>query len=301
MRSDYARALEQFEQALELWLDISGVVAFDTCITLGHILGNLGRMSEALAHFARAEELSRLNGQEFRYRQKPTGEGWVLRELGAVDAAIELDRSAVARAREAGARFSELSHGIDLAQDYLFAGDIASAVLALSRARELLSDPELGALPYDVHGATLRYLVAESLTGLAQKRFELAGASAAELLRASARYDSAKYAASAHWLLALVSRAEGQPLRAEQQLNDALSLLVERPAPLLAWQLHAELAELELARGARDAAARSRAAARAIVSAIAASIERAELRQAFSSSPRVRAVLRFDAALPAAG
>lgn len=301
LRSDYARALAQFEQALELWLDLSGVVAFDTCITLGHVLGNLGRMSEALAHFARAEELSRLNGQEFRYRQKPTGEGWVLRELGAFDAAIDLDRRAAARAREDGARFCELSHTIDLAQDYLAASDLGAAETALSRARELLADPEIDALPYDAHGAKLRYLVAESLAGLGRKQLVPAKSAAEELLLASARYDSSKYAASARWLLALVSRAEGEPARAEGQLSHALSLLVERPAPLLTWKLHAELAELELARGATEAAARSSAAARAIVSAIAASIERSELRQTFTSSPRIRAVLGDEAALPAAG
>jgi len=301
LRSDYARALEQFEQALELWLDISGVVAFDTCITLGHILGNLGRLTDALAQFARAEELSRRNGQEFRYRQKPSGEGWVLRELGAVEAALDLDRRAVARARDAGARFSELSHSIDLAQDHLAAGELESAVSALARAGELLSDPDLEALPYDIHGANLRYLTAESLVELARRRFERARDAAQELLCAAARYDSAKYTAYARYLLALVSRAAGDASGAEQQLRVALEPLVDRPAPLLAWKIHAELAELELARGASDAAARSLAAAREILSAIAARIERADLRQTFLASPRVRAVLGAETALPQTG
>jgi len=295
MRSDYARALEQFELALELWLGISGVVAFDTCITLGHVLGNLGRMSQALGYFARAEELSRRNGQELRYRQKPSGEGWVLRELGAVQAALEFDRQALARARHAGARFSERSHAIDLALDELAAGAPDEAAPALDRARELLADPRVGALPYDLHGARLRLLVAESLAGLARKRLDLARASAEELLSAAARYDSAKYTATAHWLLAAVCRPLGEPARAEQELEKALEVLAERPAPLLAWKLHAELAELQLERGAKDAGGASLAAARELLRGIAGGIEPAELRRTFVGSPRVSAVLHSEA------
>jgi hypothetical protein len=98
-----------------------------------------------------------------------------------------------------------------------------------------------------------------------------------------------------------VSRAADDPSGAEQQLRVALEPLVDRPAPLLAWKIHAELAELELARGASDAAARSLAAARDILSAIAARIERADLRQTFLAAPWVRAVLGAQTALPQTG
>jgi tetratricopeptide (TPR) repeat protein len=291
LRSEYQPALESFQNALALWLDVSGVMSVDTCQTLGHILGNLGRMSEALGAYARAAELARRNGQEFRHRQQPSGVGWILRELGAFQAAVAADQRAIESARAAGARYCELSQLIDLGADQLAAGAPELASLALERARQLLGESSLRALPYDLHGAKLRLLAAESLAHRARAEPERARRAAEELLLMAGLYDSAKYKATAQRLFAGVSRVENDLSAAEQQLGAALESLSERPVPILAWRIQAELAGLQLGRGALDLAHSSFGAARQIVLQIAGSIEQVDLRQSFLDSAEVRNVL----------
>lgn len=290
LRSDYAAALEAFEQALALYLDLSGVMSVSNYQELARVQANLGHLSAALLSYQRAERLARDNGQEYRLREQPSRLGWIWRELGDVQRAIACDQEAIERARQQGAAFSELSHLIDLAEDHLQAGAPSLAESALVGARRLLSSGQVRAFPCDLNGVRLRLLDAECCLERAMGSWARARERAGELHGEASRLLWPKYVALAHAQLARVARALGDTAAARHELGEALEILAAHPVPVVTWKVYAELGSLEAELGGAAKASEAFQSAYGIVRAIAEEVADPALRQGFWSSPAVRAV-----------
>lgn len=167
--------------------------------------------------------------------------GWILRNLGAVEAADEANRQGL----ESASRFAssqpkvsteQRAHGLlDLASGRLQAGD-------LDAARSYLAQVE--PLQRVEHALRWRHeLRARLLSGrlaLAEGAFEDAQASAAHLAEEAGRLGVARYLAVARLLEALALAAAGEAVD-----RDELSRLLEalpQLAGLEAWWLTAEVA-----------------------------------------------------------
>jgi DNA-binding winged helix-turn-helix (wHTH) protein/tetratricopeptide (TPR) repeat protein len=289
-KSDYGAALTAFEQSLALYLDVSGTMSVSNYQELARVQANLGQMSAALLSYQRAERLARDNGQEFRLREQPSRVGWIWRELGDVQGAITGDQEAIERARQQGARFSELSHLIDLARDHLQAGAPSLAESALAVARRLLSSGEVRAFPCDLNGARLQLLDAECCLERARGSWADAQKRAEELLAQADRLLWPKYVALARAQLARVARALGHAATARRELGEALQILAAHPVPVVTWKVYAELGSLEAELGGTAKAREAFQAAHEIVRTIAEDVADVAARQGFWSSPEVRAV-----------
>jgi len=111
-----------------------------------------------------------------------------------------------------------------------------------------------------------------------------------ERLHATAtEHEVHKYIAVAHQLNAKLALADGDLAEAEKQFDAALTELGNYPAPLVAWKVHAQRAQLKLqmndAAGAQEPSAR----AQEIVNSIAANVH--DQRNKFLSDTPTRAVL----------
>lgn len=288
LSSEYAKALDCYERALELWLDISGVVSVNCYQYLARVRGNLGLISAALASYEAAATLARQNGQEFRWIRYPSGVGWLLREVGAWEQAIETDRAAVARARRHGSRFSELSHAVDLGQTYVDAGQLEAARGALDAARALSRTGDVSALPEQLFGVELRMMVAQAALLERLGRLGEAEQCAERLLEAVdfGREQRRKYAALAHWQLARLARVNGRAADARRAIGAALELLDSYPVPIVTWKVHAEHAQLEASLGNTATASAARDRADQLVRFIGSEINDPALRELFFASAK---------------
>src|SRR5262249_28239790 len=66
----------------------------------GMVLGNRGRLSEALAVLRQAVELAERHGEGFWLSRLPNTLGWLYRELGDLETALRLDAESARLARE---------------------------------------------------------------------------------------------------------------------------------------------------------------------------------------------------------
>jgi len=135
-----------------------------------------------------------------------------------------------------------------------------------------------------LQAATSEYWLAEGDLAQATKY-------ARRLLDVAAQYESRKYVAWAHKLLAGIAIAQGDATRAEAEFSTALEKLRERPVPLVAWKIYAALGRLRDSRSDRPSARLAFAQASTIVQGIAASVNDDDLRTKFLNSPAVQEVL----------
>jgi hypothetical protein len=97
--------------------------------------------------------------------------------------------------------------------------------------------------------------------------------------------------AEAHQLLAQIAMAEGDPAAAEGQLNSAIQILREFPAPLAAWKTHLAMGRLQAQLGRSAAAQAAFSEAASVIRYIAGNVADERLRQIFLSSPMVQEAL----------
>jgi tetratricopeptide (TPR) repeat protein len=105
------------------------------------------------------------------------------------------------------------------------------------------------------------------------------------LLEKATHHTARKYMADAHKLLGQIAFAEGDSAGAEAELNAAIQILQEFPAPLAAWKIHLAMGRLQAQLGRRNAARAAFAEAASIIRYIARNVDDERLRQIFLSSP----------------
>src|SRR5262249_16592024 len=110
----------------------------------GMVLGNRGRLSEALAVLRQAVELAERHGEGFWLSRLPNTLGWLYRESGDVETALRREAESARLAREkdasdtaqAGLAGAANAH-INLAYDHLGLGEPARALEHLRQAEGL--------------------------------------------------------------------------------------------------------------------------------------------------------------------
>ena len=164
---------------------------------LGFSLANQGRISEALSCMNEALALGRRNENRIVLARAPNGIGWIHREIGILQTAIEHDEAGVETARSAGATEAEANALINLVYDYTLAGERAKAMATMQRV-DSLYDRELWNRWrfYDV-----RQQAAGAEYWLAGGDLERAEEHARRLLTNAQRYGVPKYTAVAHRIL----------------------------------------------------------------------------------------------------
>jgi Flp pilus assembly protein TadD len=97
----------------------------------------------------------------------------------------------------------------------------------------------------------------------------------------------------AHTMLAKIAIGEGDLTAAEAELNSAVAILHEFPAPLVAWKTWSMLGRVYAALRQENAARAAHRQAASIIGQIAANVSDEHLRGIFLGSPAVQEVLAF--------
>jgi tetratricopeptide (TPR) repeat protein len=248
-------------------------------------------MSEALATLNEGIELGRRNDELYQKSKWPNSIGWIHRELGDFDHAIEHDRAGVEIARQHQVLEAEINSVINLGCDYTQQGKREKSPAAFRKAEAMLQRDEWMRWRFN-----LRLQAGQAEYWLAQGNPEQAKEYAGRLLETASHYEARKYIAVAHKLLAEVAIARGDLTAGETQLNAALDQLREFPAPLVAWRVFAALGRLRLQMGESASAREAFAQAAKIVGQIAANVSDKKLQATFLNSALVREVLEGSAA-----
>jgi tetratricopeptide (TPR) repeat protein len=286
-QSEYERAEEMLSEALSLSSELrDGFMVLFCLFFLGLTRGNLGRMSEALATLNEASELGRRNGERYQTLKVPNSIGWIHRELGDLDHAIEHDGAGVEIARQHQVLEAEINSVINLGYDYTHQGEREKSPPAFREAEAMLERDGWLRWRFNLRlqGGSAEYWLTQGDLGRAEE-------CARRLLQAATHHGVPKYIAVAHKLLAEVAVARGEWAVAESELNTALDWLNRYPVPIVAWKTYAALGRVRLQLGDNQAARAAFAQAAAIVQKIAANVNDEDLRATFLSSAAVREVL----------
>jgi len=282
-QSEYATAEKLYREAITMASELSD--AFKTLKShyfLTLTLANLGRISEALEVLKRAVEIARRNGASYWSSRVPNCLGWIHRELQDFEGALAHDRNGAEMARSVGVLEAEANSVINLVVDRFQTGDAAETELNLQRAESILAQDRWMRWRFEMRLSAAR---AEQT---------LSRPDALALLEEATHHSVRKYMAEAHRLLAQVAIAEGDPAAAEAELNCALQILRDFPAPLVAWKTHLAMGRLQAQLGRCQAARAAFAEAAAVIRYIAGNVDDERLREIFLSSPPVREALAVD-------
>jgi tetratricopeptide (TPR) repeat protein len=283
-RSEYEEAVCRGDEALERAQKLDGSFnIFPGLFQRGFALGNLGRLSEALATLEEGRRLAELNGDRYWLCRFPNTLGWLYRELHDLESALRLDTEGVHLAREVGFSKAEANSHINLGHDYLWLGEPARALEHLHEAQRF----------YD-GGVFLRWrfnirLQAE-LASHAAARGDLtrAASHAVTSLQQAEKVAARKHMAWAHKLLADIAALEERMEDARRHQETALHILAGHPCPVIEWRILKAAADV--ARRLHDDATADqfRGRAQAVVQALADSVRDGNLRQRFLASQPIR-------------
>jgi tetratricopeptide (TPR) repeat protein/tRNA A-37 threonylcarbamoyl transferase component Bud32 len=286
-QSEYKCAEETLTPAASVASELrDGFSLLNGLLVLGWTLGNLGRMSEALAALHEAMDMAQRNGDRFFFARLPNSFGWIYHELQDFDRAFEHNQQGVEIAHGWQILEPESNSLINLGYDYLHTGESEKTLPAFREAEIIFKRDALGRWRYNI-----RLQAGQAEYWLAQGNPEQAAEYAHRLLEIATHYEARKYIAVAHKLLAEVAIARGELAEAEAEFNAALDLLREYPVPIVAWKVYAALGRLRLQLGESQAAREAFTQAMAIINQIAASVNDDQLRATFLNSPAVREVL----------
>jgi DNA-binding winged helix-turn-helix (wHTH) protein/tetratricopeptide (TPR) repeat protein len=276
-QSEYATAERLYREAITMASELSD--AFKTLKShyfLTLTLANLGRISEALEVLNRAVEMARRNGNSYWATRVPNCLGWIHRELQDYEGALAHDRNGAATARSAGVVEAEVNSVINLTIDHFQAADRQKTDSSIRAAESILAKDEWMRWRFE-----MRLQAARAEQSLSRPE-------ALALLEKATHHRARKYMADAHRLLARIAMAEGDSGGAEAELNTAIQILQEFPAPLAAWKIHLAMGRLQAQLGRRDAVRAAFAEAASIIRYIAGNVDDERLRQIFLSSDMVR-------------
>ena len=265
-----------------------GFEAFAVRLLQGMARANLGRMSEALSDLEHAQVFAGRNGDRFWQPRLVSKQGWIHRELAAVEKARELDAKALALARENPSPWTpEVDALLNLCVDGVRAGDRVGAA-------DLLATLEDGTRPRDWFGwmNELRLEAVATEHEAARGAFEATSERASRLESVATRVGARNYLCTAARLRAVVALAgQGDVREAAAKLDRTLTALAPFPAPLETWRARRVLGLLR--RRLRDEAGARRffEAAALDVEAIGQGVHDTALRASFFGSPEVREVL----------
>lgn len=216
----------------------------------------------------------------------PNGIGWIYRELGDLDQAIEYDRESVAIARHHRIVEAEANSLINLGQDYTGRRDGEKTLLAFREAEMIFDRDEWLRWRF----RDIRFHAGAAEHCLSQGDLQTADGHARKLLENATRHGVPKYIAIAHKLFAELAIARDQFTEGKAELSASLEHLRKHPVPIVTWKVYAALGRLRFKVGQVQSARAAFAQAASIIDSIAAGINDDRLRSIFLSSEPVHEV-----------
>jgi len=264
-------------------------LVFQMFVGLSHV--HVGRPSDGLRVFDEAIESARRNGDRFWLPRLVSQKGFVHRELLALDKAREYDAESLRLAQESGVEWApEADALLNLCVDHVREGNVERAEILLTELQKKIAENDW--LRW-IDELRLRTAAAEHWG--ARGQWDRAAETAALLGDHARALGALHYVCSAERVRLTAALAEKRDLEgAVVRLKEAIDALRDRPVPFETWTAwgvlalaHRELGRDDLARAARDAAARD-------VRTIADNVHDEDLRRTFLESPRVREVLEAE-------
>jgi tetratricopeptide (TPR) repeat protein len=286
-QSEYECAREVLLEALNLASDLlHGPLLIQTQFFLGLSLGNMGKISAALAVLWRDLEMARRNGDQYWPAKILNCIAWIYRELENFDEAAKYDLESLHVARANKVREAETNSLINLGYDCSHAADPEKALISFQKAGAILEVDVWSRWIFQI-----RLFAGLATHHLSQRELDEAENYAQLLFKSATHYEARKYIAIAHRLLAEVEIARDELVKANVHLNTAVDLLAAYPVPIVEWKVYSLLGRLRLQLGDRSAGeALERACS--IVQSIAGNVEDEKLRALFLRSPAVERLLR---------
>ena len=286
-QTEYAQALELLDGGVNKTLEVGdNFKHMYGLFMLGMAQANFGKISMALATFNKLGAIAERNGDRAWLVRCPNCVGWIYREMQDVERAVRHDRKGTDMTEKS--EFQEvLAHSlINLSYDYVERGLPEESSSALEKAEEARDRDVWMRWRHNI-----RLQAAQAEHWLARNEATEAERYAHELHRVATLHQSRKYIATAQKILGEIAVMRGLPDEAEREFRNAVALLRQYPAPLVAWKTHAALGRLLIENGAVDSARQTFDEAAAIIKELAANIDDEELRQTFVNSPAVREVI----------
>jgi serine/threonine protein kinase/tetratricopeptide (TPR) repeat protein len=286
-QSEYALSIEKATQARRLASELrDGFLMLTSLFFIGLSQGNQGKMSDSLTTLHEGMKLARKNGDLFWHPRIPNCIGWIHRELQDFDGAHKYDEEGRQIAQHHHVLEAEANSLINLGIDFTHEGDREKTASVFHDVADIFSRDAWFRWRYNI-----RFQAAMAADALRHGEIEKAQEYVTRLLEMATEYESHKYIAVAHQLMAEVEIAKGNSAEAQEYFKRALAELKEYPAPLVEWKTHAASARLKLRMGENDGACEEFARAAEIVNTIAANVRDEELRSRFMNSAAVREVI----------
>jgi serine/threonine protein kinase/tetratricopeptide (TPR) repeat protein len=289
-QTEYESAIECETEARRLASELrDGFLLVTSMFFHGLSLGNLGRMSEALAILEDAISKARRNGDLFWFPRMPNCIGWIHRELQDFEGALRYDEEGLQVGRECHVLEAEANSLINLGIDHTLAGKTDDAATMFDKTHEIFERDKWFRWRYNIRleGATAEHWLRQGDLMKAREFTE-------KLFERANEYKARKYIAVAHKLRAEIAIAEGNPETAREEFETALKVLNDYPVPVVRWRVLAGLGRLLFNMGERDGAQAAFASAREIVEHCAAHVTEESLRSNFLNSQAVQDVMNGE-------
>jgi serine/threonine protein kinase/tetratricopeptide (TPR) repeat protein len=286
-QTEYERAIECEIEARKLASEMrEGFLLLTSLFFHGLSLGNLGRMSQALAMLEDAISKARRNGDLFWFPRMPNCIGWLHRELQDFEGALKYDQEGLHAGREFHVLEAEANSLINLGLDHTIAGKPAETASVFQEAREIFEHDKWFRWRY-----IIRLEAGTAEHWLRQGELTKAKEFTERLFSTASEYKARKYIAVAHRLRAAIAIAEGNPEKAQVDFDEALKVLEDYPAPLVKWRVLADIGRLLSTKGDEQGARRTFASSAEIVNQCAENVTDESLRSVFLNSPAVQEVM----------
>jgi len=252
----------------------------------GMTLFNQGRLSEGIRNLEEGMKLAEKNGERFWLSRFPNTLGWVYRELQDFDAALRFDTEGAKTAHENGYAKPEAYSHVNLAQDYMAAGEMTRVLEHLNRATELFGADVWFRWRYNIRAKAelARYWLLQGDTRKAQQY-------AAESIAIAGPRRVRKHLAWAHKILGDVAMAEERMADAHSEYEKAMGLLDQHHCPLVEWRILRSAADAASARHDFRSADEYQGKCRQVIHGLAESLTEERLRRQFLNSEAIRQAL----------
>lgn len=286
-QTEYQRAIDCEIEARRLASELrDGFLLLTSMFFTGLSLGNLGRMSEAIAILKDAIAMAQRNGDSFWFPRIPNCIGWIHRELQDFEGALKYDQEGLQAGRECQILEAEANSLINLGIDHTQAGDSERTMFAFRQAREIFRRDKWFRWRYNIRleAATAEHWLRQG--DLAQAR-----SFTDRLIATASEYGAHKYIVVGHKLGAQIASAKGDLIAAESYLLTALEELEKYPVPAIKWKVLADMGRLKASQGDVIAAREAFKGAAEIIHRFAGNVDDKQLREVFLNSAAVKEVI----------
>jgi tetratricopeptide (TPR) repeat protein len=287
-QSEYKAAEEKLQPACKLSTELGdSFTLLASLFFLGLSQGNMGRMSEALQTLHKAMDMASRNGDRFWFPRLPNCIGWVHRELGNLEGALQHDEAGIEVARQHNVLEAEANSLININIDHTrLHKDIEKLNQSFAMVDDIFHRDAWFRWRYN-----MRHLASRAEYYIASGHLQEAEEYASKLWTEAEKNDCGKYMAVAKHLLARVA-ADSEDLNVAQEfLGAALEILHQRPVTVVEWRVQATLGHVCDRLGQAELAKEAFVRSAEQIQAIALNVSDHALREIFLKGDDVSQVL----------